>query len=62
MPKLKTHKATVKRVKASATGKLMRVKAAKSHLLTQKTARTKVALSLSTSDVKKVKRMAPYLK
>lgn len=62
MPKLKTHKATVKRVKASATGKLMRVKAAKSHLLTHKSARTSVALSLSTSDIKKVKKLAPYLK
>lgn len=62
MPKLKTHKATVKRVKASATGKLLRAKAAKSHLLTHKSTRTNVALVLSSSDAKKVKRMAPYLK
>jgi len=62
MPKLKTHKATAKRVKVSANGKLMRVKAAKSHLLTHKSDRTKVSLSLSTSDIKKVKKLAPYLK
>lgn len=62
MPKLKTHKATVKRVKVSANGKLMRVKAAKSHLLTHKSDRTKVALSLSVFDAKKVRKLAPYLK
>lgn len=61
MPKLKTHKATIKRVKASATGKFMRVKAAKSHLLTHKTDRTSVALPLHKSDRKKVQKLAPYL-
>jgi len=61
MPKLKTHKATVKRVKISSGGKIMRVKAAKSHLLTHKSARTRVSLTLSTSDIKKVKKLAPYL-
>lgn len=61
MPKLKTHKATIKRVKVSANGKLMRVKAAKSHLLTHKSARTKVSLGLSRCDIKKAKKLAPYL-
>lgn len=61
MPKLKTHKATVKRVKVSKSGKLLRVKAAKSHLLTHKSDRIHVALSLNSADVKKVKKLAPYL-
>lgn len=36
MPKLKTHKGTAKRVKTSATGKLMRERAFKNHLLAKK--------------------------
>ncbi|MCL2135931.1 MAG: 50S ribosomal protein L35 [Coriobacteriia bacterium] len=32
MPKMKTHKATAKRFRVTGTGKLMRGKAAKSHL------------------------------
>ncbi len=59
--KLKSHKATVKRIKVSGGGKLLRAKAAKSHLLTHKTERTKISLEISKSDVKKVKRLAPYL-
>jgi len=62
MPKLKTHKATVKRIKVSASGKLLRVKAAKGHLLTHKSDRTKIALPLHKSDRKKVQKLAPYLK
>jgi len=58
--KLKTHKATAKRVKTSATGKLLRVKSAKSHLLTHKANPTKTDLVLSHSDVKRVKRLTPY--
>lgn len=59
--KLKTHKATVKRVKKTTTGKILRVKAAKSHLLTHKSERTKISLEVSKADVKKVKKLAPYL-
>lgn len=36
MPKIKTHKGTAKRVKVTSTGKLMRGKAFKSHILTKK--------------------------
>jgi len=36
MPKIKTHKGTAKRVKVTGTGKLMRGKAFKSHILTKK--------------------------
>ena len=59
--KLKTHKATAKRVKRTPAGKLLRVKAAKSHLLTHKTERTKISLEISNQDKKKVKKLAPYL-
>ena len=59
--KLKTHKATAKRVKASGSGKLLRVKSAKSHLLSHKTARTKISLKVSGADIQNVKRLAPYL-
>jgi len=59
--KLKTHKATVKRVKRTPAGKLLRVKAAKSHLLSHKSDRTKISLTLSKADNGKVKKLAPYL-
>lgn len=61
MPKLKTHKATVKRIRASKGGKFLRDKAAKSHLLTHKSDRTKISLELNKNDIKKVRKLAPYL-
>lgn len=36
MPKLKTHKATAKRVKQTATGKLIRERAFGNHMLSKK--------------------------
>jgi len=36
MPKMKTHKGTAKRFRRTGTGKLMRAKAFKSHILTKK--------------------------
>lgn len=41
MPKMKTHKGTKKRVKVTATGKLMKKRAFGSHLLTKKSANRK---------------------
>ena len=38
MPKIKTHKGTAKRVRKSASGKLMRESAFKNHLLAKKSA------------------------
>ena len=61
MPKLKTHKATIKRIRATKSGKLLRSKAAKSHLLTHKSRRQKAAICLPEADRKRVKRLAPYL-
>ena len=54
MPKMKTHKGTKKRVKVSATGKLMKKRAFGSHLLTKKSANRKrkirKALTINASD------------
>ena len=36
MPKMKTHKAAAKRIRTTGTGKLVRGKAFKSHILTKK--------------------------
>ena len=36
MPKMKTHKGTAKRFHRTGTGKIMRAKAYKSHILTKK--------------------------
>jgi len=58
--KLKTHKATVKRVKITPAGKVLRVKTAKSHLLTHKSNPTKTSLELSKGDARKVRKMIPY--
>jgi len=61
MPKLKSHKATVKRIKVTGTGKLMREKAAVSHLLTHKSDRKKNPIELHKSDKARIKKLAPYL-
>lgn len=60
MPKLKTHKATAKRVEIKKSGKFMRRKSAISHLLTHKSKRSKVPLEISSADKKKVKKLLPY--
>ncbi len=66
MPKIKTHKATAKRFKYSAKGKLLRTKIGKSHFRRRKPRRVK-ALFDKTIEVKsakmrrRVKRLAPYL-
>ena len=36
MPKMKTHKGTAKRFRRTSSGKIMRAKAFKSHILTKK--------------------------
>ncbi|HEY5529677.1 MAG TPA: 50S ribosomal protein L35 [Thermoleophilia bacterium] len=41
MAKMKTHKGTKKRIKVTATGKIMRRRAFASHLLTKKSANRK---------------------
>ncbi|TXI90932.1 MAG: 50S ribosomal protein L35 [Chryseobacterium sp.] len=59
MPKIKTHKGTTKRVRTSASGKLMRERAFKNHLLSKKSASRKRnnsgAHQVSSGNVKNVK-------
>jgi large subunit ribosomal protein L35 len=65
MPKIRTHKGTQKRFKVSGTGKLMRRKAFRSHLLEHKSAKRKRAYrrlhEVSAVDARHVTRLAPYL-
>ncbi len=64
MPKLKTHSGAKKRFKITATGKIKRRRANKSHLLTGKpsrrTRRLRQATFVSKSDFKNIKRLLPY--
>ncbi|MAS32667.1 MAG: 50S ribosomal protein L35 [Anaerolineaceae bacterium] len=64
--KLKTHKSTAKRFKVTGTGKVMRTKGGKSHLRRRTSKRTKAKLdrmlTVSKSDSKRVKTLAPYLR
>jgi large subunit ribosomal protein L35 len=65
VPKIRTHKATQKRVRITATGKVMRRKAFKSHMLEHKSSKRKRVMNtqqrVSHADVKNVRRLAPYL-
>lgn len=61
MPKIKTHKGAAKRFKVTRSGKIVRVKAYKGHILTKKNAERKRRLGrkqeVSASDKKKVRRL-----
>ena len=64
MPKMKTHRGTAKRVKKTGTGKLKRMRAYKSHILTKMTRKRKRRLRksdlVSTADAKRLNRLLPY--
>lgn len=64
MPKLKTRKAVIKRIKLTKKGKVKRSKAFRGHLLTTKSRKRKRHLkqknSLSKIDSAKLKAMVPY--
>ena len=67
MPKLKTHKATSKRFRLTGSGLLRRTKLGKGHLRRRTPARTKAQFVemvpvAGKSIVKRIKRLAPYLK
>ena len=67
MPKVKTKRAAAKRFKVTGTGKLKRMKAYKSHILTKKNAKRKRGLRkatiLTSADLKRMLRsMADSLK
>ena len=48
MPKMKSHSGTKKRFRVTGSGKLMRAKAYKSHILTKKTTKRKRAFRQET--------------
>ena len=64
MPKLKTHRGAAKRFKKTGTGKIVRSKAFKQHILTSKSAKRRRDLRGTTivddADVPRVERMIPY--
>ena len=71
MPKIKTHKSTAKRFKYSGRGKLMRTrgggKGGATHLRRRRSKRTKrkfgeMSEVTSRGSIKRVKKLAPYLK
>ncbi len=61
MPKMKTHRGAAKRFKKTATGKLKRGHAMKSHILTKKSPKRKrnlrQATLVSKADEKRMKRL-----
>lgn len=65
MPKMKTHRGAAKRFKVTATGKLKRSKAYKRHILTKKSAKTKMNLRKSgivtAGDARRIARLLPYV-
>jgi large subunit ribosomal protein L35 len=65
MPKMKTHRGAAKRFKKTGTGKIVRSKNNKQHILTKKSAKRKRQLRKGTLvaavDVKRVRQMLPNL-
>ncbi len=61
MPKMKTHRGAAKRFKRKPSGKFVRAKANKQHILTKKTTKRKRDLRknapVSTSDEKRLRQM-----
>jgi large subunit ribosomal protein L35 len=64
MPKLKTHRGAAKRFKKTGTGKFLRSKAFKRHILTSKPRQRKRQLRgsvvVDAADVRRLRRMLPY--
>ena len=65
MPKMKTSRAAAKRFKVTGSGKLVRNKAYKSHILTKKSQKRKRNLRKQTvvdaTNVQSMKKILPYL-
>ena len=62
MPKMKTHKGAKKRFSVTSKGKVRRMKAYKSHILTKKTPKRKrnlrrAGLIATKGDIKRMKRL-----
>ena len=65
MPKMKTHRGAAKRFKRTGSGKIVRQKANKQHILTKKSTRRKRRLRkdavVATVDARRLKEMLPHL-
>ena len=65
MPKMKTSRAAAKRFKKTGTGKLVRNKAYKRHILTKKSTKNKRNLRqdvvVDATNVKSMKKILPYI-
>ncbi|HHY99387.1 MAG TPA: 50S ribosomal protein L35 [Firmicutes bacterium] len=65
MPKLKTHRGAAKRFKVSGTGKIIRFKAYRSHLLSAKTKKQKRHLRkdvvMEKGDSGRIRKLIPFL-
>jgi large subunit ribosomal protein L35 len=65
MPKMKSHSGAAKRFRKTGTGKIVRQKANKQHILTKKTTKRKRGLRqddlVAPADLSRVKRMLPGL-
>ena len=65
MPKIKTKRSAAKRLRATATGKLMRAKGWRRHHLELKPRKRKRQLGkatlISPADLKQTRRLVPYL-
>ncbi|MBI4014289.1 MAG: 50S ribosomal protein L35 [Candidatus Rokubacteria bacterium] len=65
MPKIKTKRGAAKRLKLTGTGKLVRAKAWKQHLLEWKSPKRRRKLRkgtvISAADRKRIRRLVPYL-
>ena len=65
MQKMKTRRAAAKRFEVTGTGKIVRHKAYKSHILTKKTTKRKrnlrKAAVLDATNVRQMKRCLPYM-
>lgn len=65
MPKIKTHRGAAKRFKVTASGKIKRSKAFKSHLMTGKPSKRtrglRTAVMVAHTDQKNIKSLIPYL-
>ena len=65
MPKLKTKRSAAKRLRTTGTGKLVRNKGWKRHLLEWKSSKKKRQLRKDTvvheADTKRLRRLVPYL-
>ena len=63
MPKMKTNRGAAKRFRRTGSGKIRRMRANKSHILTKKSRKRKRRLRSATlvhsADVKRVKRLLP---